>query len=110
MTRAEDGLRELRKYVDTMLVIPNQRLLGIVDKTTPLREAFKVADDVLRQAIKGIADVITIPGLVNVDFADVRADMGHMGRGVMGMGLANGGSWAGEAAWRLDCSPTLEGW
>ncbi len=65
MTRAEEGLRELRKHVDTMLVIPNQRLLGVVDKTTPLREAFKVADDVLRQAIKGIADVITIPGLVN---------------------------------------------
>src|SRR5881296_1048068 len=108
MTRAEDGLRELRKYVDTMLVIPNQRLLGIVDKTTPLREAFKVADDVLRQAIKGIADVITIPGLVNVDFADVRAVMGHMGRAVMGMGVAHGANRAVEATQRAISSPLLE--
>src|SRR5438128_11928996 len=67
MTRPEDGLRELRKYVETMLVIPNQRLLGIVDKTTPLREAFTVAGDVLGQAIQGIAHVITIPGLANGD-------------------------------------------
>ena len=108
MTRAEDGLRELRKYVDTMLVIPNQRLLGIVDKTTPLREAFKVADDVLRQAIKGIADVITIPGLVNVDFADVRTVMGHMGRAVMGMGVAHGANRATEATQRAISSPLLE--
>src|SRR5256886_13263597 len=108
MTRAEEGLRELRKYVDTMLVIPNQRLLGIVDKTTPLREAFKVADDVLRQAIKGIADVITIPGLVNVDFADVRTVMGHMGRAVMGMGVAHGANRAVEATQRAISSPLLE--
>ncbi len=108
MTRAEEGLRELRKYVDTMLVIPNQRLLGIVDKTTPLREAFKVADDVLRQAIKGIADVITVPGLVNVDFADVRTVMGHMGRAVMGMGVAHGTNRAIEATQRAISSPLLE--
>ena len=108
MTRAEEGLRELRKYVDTMLVIPNQRLLGIVDKTTPLREAFKVADDVLRQAIKGIADVITVPGLVNVDFADVRTVMGHMGRAVMGMGVAHGANRATEATQRAISSPLLE--
>src|SRR3989475_9733472 len=100
MTRAEDGLRELRKYVDTMLVIPNQRLLGVVDKTTPLREAFKVADDVLRQAIKSIADVITVPGLVKVDFADVRTVMGHMGRAVMGMGVAHGTKRAVDATQR----------
>jgi cell division protein FtsZ len=106
--RAEEGLRELRKYVDTMIVIPNQRLLGIVDKTTPLKEAFKVADDVLRQAIKGIADVITVPGLVNVDFADVRTVMGHMGRAVMGMGVANGANRVTEATQRAICSPLLE--
>jgi cell division protein FtsZ len=108
LSRAEEGLRELRRYVDTMLVIPNQRLLGIVDKTTPLREAFKVADDVLRQAIKGIADVITVPGLVNVDFADVRTVMGHMGRAVMGMGVAHGANRAIEATQRAICSPLLE--
>jgi len=108
MSRAEEGLRELRRYVDTMLVIPNQRLLGIVDKTTPLREAFKVADDVLRQAIKGIADVITVPGLVNVDFSDVRTVMGHMGRAVMGMGVAHGANRAIEATQRAICSPLLE--
>ena len=108
MSRAEEGLRELRRYVDTMLVIPNQRLLGIVDKTTPLREAFKVADDVLRQAIKGIADVIMVPGLVNVDFADVRTVMGHMGRAVMGMGVAHGANRAIEATQRAICSPLLE--
>jgi cell division protein FtsZ len=106
--RAEEGLRELRKHVDTMIVIPNQRLLGIVDKTTPLKEAFKVADDVLRQAIKGIADVITTPGLVNVDFADVRTVMGHMGRAVMGMGVATGANRVTEATQRAICSPLLE--
>ncbi len=106
--RAEEGLRELRKHVDTMIVIPNQRLLGIVDKTTPLKEAFKVADDVLRQAIKGIADVITVPGLVNVDFADVRTVMAHMGRAVMGMGVATGANRVTEATQRAICSPLLE--
>ena len=108
MTRAEDGLKELRKYVDTLLLIPNQRLLGVLDKTTPLREAFKVADDVLRQAIQGIADVIKVPGLVNVDFADVRTVMGHMGRAVMGMGVARGPNRAVEAAQKAICSPLLE--
>jgi cell division protein FtsZ len=106
--RAEEGLLELRKYVDTLLVIPNQRLLSVIDKTTPLREAFKVADDVLRQAIQGIADVIKVPGLVNVDFADVRAVMGHMGRAVMGMGVASGPNRAVEAAQKAISSPLLE--
>ena len=108
MARAEDGLKELRKYVDTLLLIPNQRLLGVIDKTTPLREAFKVADDVLRQAIQGIADVIKVPGLVNVDFADVRTVMGHMGRAVMGMGIARGPNRAVEAAQKAIASPLLE--
>ena len=105
---AEEGIRELRRHVDTLLVIPNQRLLGIVDKTTPLLEAFKVADDVLRQAIQGIADVITTTGHVNVDFADVRTVMSHTGRAVMGMGVAQGPNRAIEAAQKAMCSPLLE--
>jgi cell division protein FtsZ len=105
---AEEGIRELRRHVDTLLVIPNQRLLGIVDKATPLLEAFKVADDVLRQAIQGIADVITTTGHVNVDFADVRTVMSHTGRAVMGMGVAQGPNRAIEAAQKAMCSPLLE--
>jgi cell division protein FtsZ len=108
MARAETGLLELRKFVDTLLVIPNERLLGLVDKTTPLREAFKVTDDVLRQSIQGIADVIMVPGLVNVDFADVRTVMEHMGRAVMGMGKAQGANRAVEAAQKAINSPLLE--
>ena len=105
---AEEGLRELRRHVDTLLVIPNQRLLGIVDKSTPLLDAFKVADDVLRQAIQGIADVITTTGHVNVDFADVRTVMSHTGRAVMGMGISRGPNRAIEAAQKAICSPLLE--
>jgi cell division protein FtsZ len=108
MSHAEEGLRELRKNVDTLLVIPNQRLLGIVDKATPLLEAFKVADDVLRQAIQGIADVITTTGHVNVDFADVRTVMTFTGRAVMGMGVSRGASRAIEAAQKAISSPLLE--
>jgi cell division protein FtsZ len=105
---AEEGIRDLRRHVDTLLVIPNQRLLGIVDKSTPLLEAFKVADDVLRQAIQGIADVITTTGHVNVDFADVRTIMSHTGRAVMGMGVSRGTNRAIEAAQKAICSPLLE--
>ena len=108
MAYAEEGLRELRKHVDTLLVIPNQRLLGIVDKATPLLEAFRVADDVLRQAIQGIADVITTAGHVNVDFADVRTVMSYTGRAVMGMGVARGTNRAVEAAQKAISSPLLE--
>ncbi|MDF0652331.1 MAG: cell division protein FtsZ [Nitrospira sp. LK265] len=105
---AEEGVRDLRRHVDTLLIIPNQRLLGIVDKSTPLLEAFKVADDVLRQAIQGIADVITTTGHVNVDFADVRTVMSHTGRAVMGMGVSHGPNRAIEAAQKAMCSPLLE--
>jgi cell division protein FtsZ len=105
---AEEGIRDLRRHVDTLLVIPNQRLLGIVDKSTPLLDAFKVADDVLRQAIQGIADVITTTGHVNVDFADVRTVMSHTGRAVMGMGVSRGPNRAIEAAQKAICSPLLE--
>jgi cell division protein FtsZ len=108
MVYADEGIRDLRRHVDTLLVIPNQRLLGIVDKSTPLLEAFKVADDVLRQAIQGIADVITTTGHVNVDFADVRTVMSHTGRAVMGMGVARGTNRAIEAAQKAICSPLLE--
>jgi cell division protein FtsZ len=105
---AEDGIRELKKHVDSLLVIPNQKLLGMVDKSTPLVEAFKIADDVLRQAIQGISDVITTPGLVNVDFADVRTVMGYSGRAVMGMGTGRGPTRAADAARQAIASPLLE--
>ena len=105
---AEEGLQELRKNVDTLLVIPNQRLLGLVDKSTPLLDAFKVADDVLRQAIQGIADIITTTGHVNVDFADVRTVMTYTGRAVMGMGISRGPNRALEAAQKSISSPLLE--
>lgn len=108
MQRAENGLKELSKHVDTLIVIPNQRLLSIVDKTTTLIEAFKMADNVLYQAVKGIADLISTPGLVNVDFADVRTVMSHMGRAVMGMGLSSGNNRAVEAAQKAISSPLLE--
>lgn len=108
MSYAEEGIRDLKRHVDTVLIIPNQRLLGIVDKATPLLDAFKVADDVLRQAIQGIADVITTTGLVNVDFADVRTIMSHTGRAVMGMGTGRGATRAAEAAQKAICSPLLE--
>ena len=98
MSHAEEGIRDLGRHVDTLLIIPNQRLLGIVDKATPL----------LRQAIQGIADVITTIGLVNVDFADVRTIMAHTGRAVMGMGIGRGANRAQEAAQKAICSPLLE--
>jgi cell division protein FtsZ len=106
--RAEEGIRELKRACDTVVVIPNQRLLSLVDKATPLTEAFKVADDILRQAVQGIADLITVPGLINVDFADVRAVMYHMGRAVMGMGASKGANRAVEAAQKAISSPLLE--
>ena len=108
MSYAEEGLRELKKHVDSLLIIPNQKLLGLVDKSTPLLEAFKVADDVLRQAIQGISDVITTPGFVNVDFADVRTVMSYSGRAVMGLGIGKGPNRAAEAARQAISSPLLE--
>ncbi len=108
MARAEEGLVELRKVVDTLITIPNQRLLSVVDKSTSLVQAFRVVDDVLRQAVQGIADLVTTPGLVNVDFADVRTVMTHMGRAVMGIGMAKGEQSAVEAAQRAIASPLLE--
>ncbi|HUK56709.1 MAG TPA: cell division protein FtsZ [Nitrospiria bacterium] len=108
MRRAEEGINELKKVVDSLIVIPNQRLLSIVDKTASVPKSFKIVDDVLRQAVQGIADLVTTPGLVNVDFADVRTVMAHMGRAVMGMGFARGDHRAVEAAQKAISSPLLE--
>jgi cell division protein FtsZ len=106
--QAEEGLRELRDVVDTLIVIPNQRLLGIVERKTTLLEAFQMADDVLQQAVRGISDLITVPGLINLDFADVRTIMARMGRAVMGTGVARGENRAVEAAQKAIASPLLE--
>jgi cell division protein FtsZ len=106
--QAEEGLRELRDAVDTLIVIPNQRLLGIVERKTTLLESFQMADDVLQQAVRGISDLITIPGLINLDFADVRTVMARMGRAVMGTGIAQGENRAVEAAQKAITSPLLE--
>jgi cell division protein FtsZ len=108
MTLAERGVEELRSAVDTLITIPNERLLTFVDRGTPLTEAFLIADDVLRQAVQGISDLITVPGEINVDFADVRAIMTGMGMALMGTGIAKGENRAIEAAQRAISSPLLE--
>jgi cell division protein FtsZ len=105
---AERGVEELRSAVDTLITIPNERLLNFVERGTPLFEAFRIADDVLRQAVQGISDLITIPGEVNVDFADVRTIMTGMGMALMGTGIAKGEHRALEAAQRAISSPLLE--
>jgi cell division protein FtsZ len=106
--QGEQGLNELRDCVDTVITIPNERLLGAVSKGTPFLEAFKLADDVLRQAVQGISDIITVPGLINVDFADVKSTMAGMGMALMGTGLASGDNRAVEATHRAISSPLLE--
>jgi cell division protein FtsZ len=108
MQQADRGIEELRGAVDTLITIPNERLLNFVERGTPLSEAFRIADDVLRQAVQGISDLITIPGEVNVDFADVRTIMTGMGMALMGTGLAKGEHRALEAAQRAISSPLLE--
>lgn len=105
---AERGVEELRNAVDTLLTIPNERLLSFVDRGTPLTEAFKIADDVLRQAVQGISDLITVPGEINVDFADVKSIMTGMGMALMGTGVAKGENRAIESAQRAISSPLLE--
>jgi cell division protein FtsZ len=106
--QGEEGLKELRKYVDTLITIPNQRLLNIAGKDMSLLEAFRKADEVLLQAVKGISDLITVEGLINLDFADVRTVMGEMGMALMGTGAASGEKRAVEAAQRAISSPLLE--
>jgi cell division protein FtsZ len=108
MRQAEEGLEQLRGSVDTLIVIPNQRLLHVVDRRTPLNDALRVADDVLAHAAKGISEIITVPGLINVDFADVRSVMRGMGNALMGMGFGQGEDRAREAAQMAISSPLLE--
>ncbi len=108
MQQAERGVEELRNSVDTLITIPNERLLNFVERGTPLTEAFRIADDVLRQAVQGISDLITTPGEINVDFADVRTIMTGMGMALMGTGIAKGEHRALEAAQRAISSPLLE--
>ncbi|KYH35948.1 cell division protein FtsZ [Clostridium tepidiprofundi DSM 19306] len=108
MMQAEMGIKELKGKVDTLVTIPNERLLTMVDKKTSLIEAFKFADDVLRQGVQGISDLITIPGLVNLDFADVKTVMENTGLAHMGVGRATGENRAEEAAKQAISSPLLE--
>lgn len=106
--QAEDGLENLKGKVDTLIVIPNDRILSIIDKKTPLTEAFGIVDDVLRQGIQGIADIITVHGLINVDFADVRTIMQNSGSALMGIGYGTGENRAADAAKAAIESPLLE--
>jgi len=106
--QAEDGIEELKQSVDTLIVIPNQRLLSIAAKTTTMIEAFHKADDVLLQAVRGISDLIITPGLINLDFADVRTVMAEMGLALMGAASASGENRAIEAAQKAISSPLLE--
>src|ERR1044071_4674088 len=106
--QAEQGIRALRDTVDTLITIPNERLLNFVERATSLGEAFKIADDVLRQAVQGISDLITVPGEINLDFADVKTIMHGMGMALMGTGVSAGEHRAVEAAQRAISSPLLE--
>lgn len=107
-TNAEGGIKALRDAVDTLIIIPNDRLLELVDKKTPMLEAFREADNVLRQGVQGISDLIAVPGLINLDFADVKTVMSHKGTALMGIGIAKGEGRAVEAAKKALNSPLLE--
>jgi cell division protein FtsZ len=107
-SQAEEGIAALQSRVDTLIVIPNDKLLSVISEQMPVQEAFRVADDILRQGVQGISDIITIPGLVNVDFADVRAVMADAGSALMGIGVGSGKSRAREAAMQAISSPLLE--
>src|SRR5947199_962156 len=106
--QAEEGIQRLRENVDTLIVIPNEKLLAIVERRTSMLDAFREADNVLRQGVQGITDLITIPGLINLDFADVRTIMRDAGTALMGIGSANGENRAAEAAKIAISSPLLE--
>lgn len=108
MSQAQRGIEELQENVDTLISIPNQKLLDIAEEQTSIMEAFRIADDVLMQAVQGISDLITIPGQVNVDFADVRTVMAERGMALMGTGYARGINGASEAARKAISSPLLE--
>ena len=108
MAQALEGLAQLKDCVDSVIAIPNDRLLQTVARNTPVNEAFRIADDVLRQAVQGISDIITVPGQINLDFADVRAVMKGMGQAVMGTGIGEGENRAVDAAQRAVSNPLLE--
>jgi len=108
LTKADQGIKELKRHVDSLIVIPNDRLLGLAGKTMSILDAFKPSDDVLRQAVQGISDLITTSGLINVDFADVKAVMSERGMAMMGIGVAEGENRAVDAATRAIASPLLE--
>jgi len=105
---AEEGIAKLRKSVDTLIVIPNQHLLKLVDRRTPIKQAFIMADDVLRQAVQGISDLITHPGIINIDFADVKTTMEGQGDAIMGIGTGEGDNRAVDAATDAINNPLLE--
>ena len=107
-TQAEKGIQTLKGKVDTLITIPNDRLLQVVDKKTSIVEAFRLADDVLRQGVQGISDLIAVPGLINLDFADVRTIMAETGSALMGIGVSRGENRAAEAAKAAISSPLLE--
>lgn len=107
-TQAEEGLENLKNKVDTLITIPNDKILSLIDKKTPLTEAFQVVDDVLRQGVQGISDLITVHGMINVDFADVKAIMENAGSALMGIGYGTGENRATEAARAAVESPLLE--
>lgn len=107
-TQAVGGISMMKEAVDTLIVIPNDRLLEIVDKNTPMLEAFREADNVLRQGVQGISDLIAVPGLINLDFADVKTIMSNKGSALMGIGIASGENRAAEAAKKAISSPLLE--
>ncbi|MGG3451411.1 cell division protein FtsZ [Domibacillus aminovorans] len=107
-TQAAGGIESMKASVDTLIVIPNDRLLEIVDKSTPMLEAFREADNVLRQGVQGISDLIAVPGLINLDFADVKTIMSNKGSALMGIGVASGENRAVEAAKKAISSPLLE--
>jgi cell division protein FtsZ len=106
--QAEQGIQSLRENVDALIVIENDRLLQVVERSTPVTDAFRMVDDILRQGVQGITDVITVPGLINVDFADVQTIMREAGSALMGIGVARGDNRAVEAARAAISSPLLE--
>ena len=108
LAAAEKGIEALREEVDTLIVVPNNRLLSVLEKNTSMVEAFRVADDVLRQGVQGISDLITLPGLINLDFADVRTIMADAGNALLGIGMGTGESRAVDAANQAVASPLLE--
>jgi cell division protein FtsZ len=108
LAAAEKGIEALREEVDTLIVVPNNRLLSVLEKNTSMVEAFRVADDVLRQGVQGISDLITLPGLINLDFADVRTIMSEAGNALLGIGMGTGESRAVQAAQQAVASPLLE--